>query len=265
MLSADRTDQRHAEPALREAYTRAHAAVARLTELDSTQDDVVATMSHELRTPLTSIAGYLEILTGGDAGPLSPVQGQMLDTMSRNVTRLRTLVEDLILVNSGRRGPLTLARTDTSLPELIRDAVDAATPYARQRDQRIEVRIDGGVGVVPVDGIRLSRAIGALLNNAVKASPVGAPVLVLATGVARGVRIQIADRGGGIPAEELERIFDRFYRTEAANRQAEQGIGLGLSIARDIVEAHGGQLTASSVLGDGSTFTIYLPVPADAP
>ncbi|HYN93319.1 MAG TPA: ATP-binding protein [Pilimelia sp.] len=256
----DISDRQRAEQALRGAYRQEKHTVEQLTELDRVKDDFIDTISHELRTPLTSIAGYLEVLTEGDAGPVPPVQQRMLHTIGRNVGRMRELVADLSVVNGAETRPLALVLEPISLPYLISRTVDAVTPIAQLRQQHITTQIEAGVDVLASDPDHLARAIQALLSNAVKFSPDGAPILLRATAAEDSVWIAVTDRGAGIHAADQVRIFERFYRTEAATRDAAQGAGLGLTIARLVVEAHGGRLTVRSAPGQGSTFTIQLPV-----
>ncbi|WP_141703542.1 ATP-binding protein [Planobispora rosea] len=252
----DITDRRHAEEALRAAYEKEQANVARLRELDQAKNDFIDTVSHELRTPLTTVIGYLEVLANGDAGPVPPHQDRMLRTMARSTTRLQDLVEDLLTVNTMGASQLVLKPVPVPVSELVGQTVRSVEEIIRNRGHRLDVSVTAGS--VNVDREHAVRALRALLSNAIKFSAPGTPITVRASETDGKVAIEVTDVGAGITAEELPRIFDRFYRTRLATEHAVQGIGLGLTIARSIIEAHGGTLTATSALGHGSTFTITL-------
>lgn len=252
-------DRKRGEKALQEALNRERANAARLKKLDQAKDDFVATVSHELRTPLTSMSGYLELLLDGDAGPVPVHQQRMLQTMARNAGRLRALIEDLLLVNQMDAGNLHLELEPTPLHGLVNRAVTAVIGLADARSQRIEVELDPDLGPVLADAAHLERAARALLTNAVKFSPDGAAIRVLGRRTDGEVELAVVDEGVGIEDEDLPRLFDRFFRTTQATRAAVQGAGLGLTIARRIVEEHGGTISVCSKLGRGSTFRIHLP------
>jgi PAS domain S-box-containing protein len=255
----DIRDRHRVEEALREAYEAERATADRLRLLDEAKDEFVATVSHELRTPLTSLSGYLELLLDGDAGPVPVHQQLMLQTMARNAGRLRALIEDLLLINQMRAGSLRLELEPTSLPAVLNRALRSVSSLAEARDQRIEVRLEPAIDAVPADPGHLERAIRALLSNAIKFSPEGGVVLVAGRRGVDGVELSVTDRGVGIAADDLPRLFERFYRTGHAMAEAVQGAGLGLTIARRIIEEHGGSIAVASQPGEGSTFTVVLP------
>ncbi|GIH89961.1 ATP-binding protein [Planobispora siamensis] len=257
----DITDYRRAQEALRTAYERELATVARLKELDEAKTGFIATVSHELRTPLTTLIGYLEVLIDGDAGPVNDRQGRMLQAMNHNAVRLQHLVEDLLAVNTADAGLLTVDPVLVMVGDVLETALEGMAMVSRTRDHTIDVDIDENVGPIEADPVQFSRALRALLSNAVKFSAPGAPVTVRVSSAGDAVSIAVTDTGIGIPEDELPHVFDRFYRTRLAADHAVQGIGLGLTIAKDIVDAHGGTLTATSAPERGSTFTITLPTP----
>ncbi|MBG0817755.1 ATP-binding protein [Planomonospora sp. ID82291] len=264
----DITGRRRAEAALREAYIAEQATVTRLRELDEAKSDFVATVSHEFRTPLTSISGYLEIFTDEDAEPVSERQRRMLQAMVRSTGQLQHLVEDLLAVNTIESGPLAVEPAQVPVRRILDEAVRATAGEARESGGHpVRVRLDADVGSVNADRDLLVRAVGGLLSNAIKFSPAGAPVAVRASAAGENgedVSIAVTDAGAGIEADELPHIFDRFYRARFAKEHAIRGMGLGLSLARTIAQAHGGSLTAASTPGEGSTFTLTLPAAAGA-
>jgi PAS domain S-box-containing protein len=255
----DITDRRRAEAALREAYEAEQATVARLRELDKAKSDFVSTVSHELRTPLTGIAGYLEIFADDGAEPVSERQQRMLHAMARSTRRLQQLVEDLLAVSTIDSGRLSVDAAPVPVRRILDEAVRVGAGRARDGGRAIGVRLDADVGIVNADRGLLVRAVGALLSNAVKFSPADAPVTVHASASGEHVSITVTDAGAGIDSDELPHVFDRFYRARFANEQAIQGMGLGLSLARTIAQAHGGSLTVASTPGKGSAFTLTLP------
>jgi PAS domain S-box-containing protein len=256
----DIRDRRRGEEALREAYEHERANAARLRSLDQAKDDFIATVSHELRTPLTSLSGYLELMLDGDAGTVSEQQHLMLATMAKNAGRLRSLIEDLLLINQMDAGSLQLDLEPTALAGLIRRAVDSVAGLARSRDQRIEVDAEPSLGTVRADAAHLERAIRGLVSNAVKFSPDGGVVRVGGRRLSADVEVSVTDDGVGIDEADLPRLFDRFFRTSQATTAAVQGAGLGLTISRRIVEEHGGTIEVASKPGQGSTFTVRLPL-----
>jgi PAS domain S-box-containing protein len=255
----DIRDRRRGEAALREAYEHERANAERLRALDQAKDDFVATVSHELRTPLTSLSGYLELLLEGDAGVLSEQQRRMLETMAKGAGRLRSLIEDLLLINQMDAGSLRLDLEPTALAGVVRRAAESVAGLAEARDQRIDVDAGPDLGTVLADAAHLERAIRGLVSNAVKFSPDGAVVRVCARRVDGAVEVAVTDEGVGIDEEDLPHLFDRFFRTSQATTAAVQGAGLGLTISRRIVEEHGGTIVVSSKPSQGSTFTVRLP------
>ncbi|GGL46728.1 ATP-binding protein [Planomonospora parontospora] len=255
----DITDRRRAEEALRAAYEQEQATVTRLKELDQAKNDFIATVSHELRTPLTAISGYLEMLLEGDAGPVPPSQQRMLNAMAGGAARLHHLVEELLTANTIDTGKLLITPEPVHVRAVIDRALQSTAELAQRHGHTVDVHLDDDVGHVHADCTHLADALRALLSNAIKSSPPGATVTVHASTAGGTTSISVTDTGVGIPAEELPLVFDRFYRTRLATEQAVQGIGLGLTIARSIAEAHSGTITATSTLGEGSTFTLTLP------
>ncbi|GAA3441986.1 PAS domain-containing sensor histidine kinase [Planomonospora venezuelensis] len=256
----DVTDRQRAERALRESYEKEQATLARLAELDRAKDDFVAMVSHELRTPLTVIIGYLEMFGDGDIGELPVGQrSRMLSTMTHNAMRLRKLIEDLLAVNTVTGGRLEPDPAPVAVAEIVDEAVRETAAETRCGDHEVRVRVDSGLPRVHADRGMLVGAVGALLSNAAKFSASGTPVTVRASAAGEDVSITVIDRGVGIIPDELPQVFERFARARFARDEAIQGVGLGLTIARAVAEAHGGTISASSTPGEGSVFTITLP------
>jgi signal transduction histidine kinase len=228
----------------------------RLRELDRMKDEFVASVSHELRTPLTSISGYLELLR--DDQTLDAEQKRMLEIIDRNADRLQRLVSDLLFVAKAKDADVVGEMSALDLTELARDAVEAAKPRARSGEVTVELR--GGSALLHGDSSRLSQVLDNLLSNAIKFTPGGGHVSVRVAHDRERVRLSVSDTGMGIPEAEQADLFKRFFRTRGANDAVIQGTGLGLSIAKQIVESHGGTIGFTSREGQGTTFTVELPV-----
>jgi signal transduction histidine kinase len=237
-----------------------HRENERLTELDRMKEEFVASVSHELRTPLTSIRGYLELVLEGDAGDLTPEQTDYLRIIDRNTDRLLDLINDLLDVAQAESGRLVLNLEPVNLESLVADAVAGMKPAADARQIGLDLHVaDEHEAAISVDRKRIGQVIDNLLSNAVKFTPTGGNVDVRLRSDNGDARIEVADDGMGIPETEQAQLFERFFRTKAANGQALQGTGLGLAISKGIVEAHGGHITLVSAEGVGTTFSVVLP------
>jgi PAS domain S-box-containing protein len=268
-VAEDVTERRQAADAVQLALQRERRAVEELTALDRAKTDFLSAVSHELRTPLASVLGYAEMLEDGAAGDLSPRQQDLVSRIDRNGRRLLTLIEDLLLNSRIESGQLHLARARCDLGEVVEHAWDGLGPMTQGRDLRLHRQ--AGPGVVPVEGdpAALERAVSNLLSNAVKFTPDGGTVtLSLSTTPPAShpaqAELVVTDTGYGIAAHDLPQVFRRFFRSAEATDKAIQGTGLGLSIVKAIVEGHDGTLHVASTPGQGSTFTMRLPlIPVD--
>jgi PAS domain S-box-containing protein len=232
-----------------------------LTEAERLNDQraqFLAIVSHELRTPLTSIVSFSELIRG-EASGLTPEGRHFLDIIERNADRMLRLVGDLLMLDRLEAGALPLDLNLVSIPGLVAEAVANASPGAAK--QRINVLLDAGVGPpVHGDSRRLLQAFDNLIGNAVKFSHVGGQVRVVASCDGTTWRIDVSDTGIGIPPEDVARLFGPFVRGTNARIAGLPGTGLGLSIVKVLVEMHGGHVDVDSVLDEGSTFNVFLPV-----
>ena len=255
-ITAAKESERYRDELLRQAQRQNE----RLRELDRMKDELVALVSHELRTPLTSIRGYLELLLeeAPEAG-LGATHVDWLNIIDRNAVRLLRLVEDLLLKAQDAAGAITLDRTEVDITAVVEHCIQAGIPVATARGIALEHETEQ-LEPVSADPVRIGQVIDNLVSNALKFTPPGGRVDVRAFAHGAGVRIEVADTGVGIPEDEQERLFERFYRTAQAQSAAVPGAGLGLSIAKAIVEGHGGAISCRSVDGDGTTFVVDLPL-----
>ena len=254
---------------LGQASRREHeltAALAQLRELDRMKDEFIALVSHELRTPLTGIVGFLELLEDPHTSRLDEQQQRFTAAMRRNADRLQRLAADVRVLAGLQVGGLTVPREDTNLADLASRAVSEAGPQAERRRISLTLALpDGPLPPVRGDDTGLIQLIGHLLSNAVKFTPEGGQVRVMVTAEPGWAVLTVADTGIGISAEDQERIFERFYRAPVAGERAIQGSGLGLTICRALVEAHGGTITVQSAAGQGATFRVSLPLGSGPP
>jgi signal transduction histidine kinase len=221
------------------------------------RDAFLAAVSHELRTPLTSVSGFLELL-GDEEDSLGLGGRTYLTAARRGTARLQRIVEDLLLVAQIEAELLELRTEPVDLSELAAAAVEVVRPAAEEKRVAITLDTEGPVPL-EADAARLGQVLDNLLSNAIKYTPTGGAVVLSVSGGNGHRRIEVADNGIGVPHEELGQVFSRFYRASSATRRAIPGTGLGLVIARAIVEDHGGTIALDSREGEGTTVTVTLP------
>jgi len=236
--------------------------VRELEELDRIRNDFVATVSHELRTPLTSIVGEVELLREGERGELSECQGHGVDVIGRNSERLLTLINDLLTLNHIETSVLNLHRTPTAVASLVDGVLNQVEPAATAKSLTISLTCHPATGTVLVDSEQLDRALLNLLTNAVKFTPPGGEVALEAWREQGDLLFRVSDTGLGIPEDEQDRLFTRFFRSSIATHLAIQGTGLGLVIVKRIVEEHGGTIAVASAPDVGTTVTVRIPAEA---
>lgn len=227
-------------------------------EADRMRDELIATVSHELRTPLTSIIGYTELLADLDESELGATARGLVSVIERNAAREMRLVDDL----------LTMAFLDGDRLRIVREPMDLAAVARRVAGDQLAAAEEAGlrlrvqtspVPAVSGDFYRLVQVVENLVTNAVKFTPSGGEVSMSVVDRGDHVVLAVADTGVGIGEDETARVFERLYRTPSAVAAHTQGAGLGLSIVRKIVEAHGGEVTVESTVGVGTTFRMSLP------
>jgi signal transduction histidine kinase len=232
----------------------------RLAELDRMKAEFISVASHELKTPLNVIGGYAELLDDGVYGPLEEKQHEALQSIQDQTRTLTDLVNQLLDLSRIEAGGFRVELMDVQSSELFGAVRRMFEPLAKQKNIAFDVVVDDDFPrVLRADPDRLrNEVLGNLLSNAFKFTPEGGSIRLEAhDGTEDRVRLDVRDSGGGIPQDELQHIFDKFYQVGPEARV--QGSGLGLAIAREIVEAHGGDISAESARGKGTTFHIVLP------
>jgi signal transduction histidine kinase len=239
-------------------YPRHAGEIAdRMRQLDRMKDSFLAGVSHELRTPLASIRGYLEMLQADGFDP--ETSQRFLTVMQRNSDRLMRLIDDLLTVARLNDGGLELDLVELDLAELAHQVATACRPLAEHRDVTLHNLMDRPV-LARGDSRRLGQALNHLIVNAIEFTSPGGEITVRSTGDDEP-ELVITDTGVGIPAAELPRVFDRFFRSAATDRTTTPGPGLGLSIVNLIIEAHHGSIHLDSEPGVGTTVRLTLPKP----
>ena len=240
----------------------AYKDVTDYVNLLKVKDEFLASVSHELRTPLTSIMGYVDLLIERD--DLPPEVQQHLAVVERNSTRLLSLVADLLHTAQIDQGPMQVVRQPADLAEIARQSVGAAEPHALGAGIKVELHTPDELWA-SVDAQRIAQVFDNLISNAIKYTPQGGRVSVGLSLDLDRVVIEVADTGIGIEASDRDRLFTRFFRARDAEARSIQGVGLGLSVLKSIVDSHGGRVEVDSQLGVGSTFRVRLPLEMPTP
>jgi signal transduction histidine kinase len=231
--------------------------VTKFRLLDDAKNNLVGTVSHELKTPLTSLRLSVYLLLESNLGPLTADQRELLETARDGADRLLRIINDLLDLSRLEAGVSSLNRTEVGLCELLGDMAREMKPLVEAAAQVIVIDCPKEAGGVWVDRDRIRHVFINLLSNASKYSPAGANITLYARPSDPGfARCGVRDQGPGIPPESAARVFDRFYRVPG---QTKMGAGLGLTIAREIVVAHGGSIACTSEVGVGSDFYFVLP------
>ncbi len=231
-----------------------------LAHANNLRRQMTADIAHDLRTPLSVIQGYTEAL---DEGKL-PGNSEIYGSMHKQVLHLNRLVEDLRTLSLADAGQLSLYPQDVAPRDILEHSVLVYAPQAEQQQVTLNLDIPDILPRIIVDPDRIVQILGNLISNALRHTPSGGEIRLAARSIRSNLVIEVQDTGAGIPKEDLPYVFDRFYKGDKSRSESGES-GLGLAIARSIVEAHKGHISVSSVSGQGTTFTISLPVPQQTP
>ncbi len=256
----DRSFPIHAESGAIDCVAGIAEDITERKRIERMKDEFISVVSHELRTPMTSVHGALKLLGTGRLGILSPQGKNMLAIATRNSERLKNLIDDILSLERLQGNQLAVNQRRCLAPDLVAAALELVQPLAQQTRIAIDT---AGVGEVAVwaDRELLVQVAVNLLSNALKFSPPDATVTVTATQEGEEVWLAVSDRGSGIPADQLEAIFERFYQIDPSDSRQRGGSGLGLTICRQIVSLHQGRIWAESEPGVGSRLTVALASP----
>jgi signal transduction histidine kinase len=246
---------------LQEKNLRLEDSYARLKELDRLKSNFLATMSHELRTPLTSVIGYSEMMLEGLGGPLTAEQREYLGIIMEKGENLLQLITSILDISKIEAGRVRLVLSEVDASQVMRDAVATLLPVARKKGIRVACE-PAALPRIMADRDKLRQCLVNLCSNAVKFTPAGGSITVRGDLAGERLALHVADTGIGIAEEHLAKVFDVFYQVDGSSTREYGGAGLGLSIVRSFVEAHGGEVTVRSNPGQGSTFTLLLPIRA---
>ena len=253
-------------------------AFDRLKELDELKNNFLATVSHELRTPLTSIIGYSEMLIEGMAGELNQEQQDFTSTIHEKGRQLLELITALLDISKLQNGRLSIVRSDFDMGVLIRDVAQTVAPMVDKRGLRLSVQLEAGLPLLFGDEGRLRQVLVNLTDNAMKFSPKGGSVEIIAKATQMGrtpeasegmvlfggkqpaIQVRVSDRGKGIADSQKDKIFDAFYQIDSGTTREAEGTGLGLSIVQRLVHAHQGQVHVEDNEPTGTVFVVTLPL-----
>lgn len=255
LQSANRTLERRVE----ERTAELQKALERVSELSQLKANFISNISHELRTPLTHIKGYLELLVTESLGPVGEEQKHALQVSQQSANRLETLIEDLIMVSLASRGELSLKQEEVDIRRIANLAVKSSLTKAAERGVNLQAVIDEDVPTVQADSQKIAWVLHQLIDNGIKFTASGGSVVVSVKREGENlVIVSVTDMGIGIPASRLNDIFEPFHQLDGSSTRHYGGTGLGLSLVRQIVEAHGSMIEVQSVEGRGSSFRFPL-------
>jgi signal transduction histidine kinase len=261
LRSALTATNRNLEQRVKDRTAELNEALQRLSELSQMKANFVATISHELRTPLTHIKGYLELLVTESLGSISEEQRHALQVSQRSTSRLESMIEDLIMFSLATRGEMSMNMDVVDVRRLASLTAKFALPKGEERGVQVSAVVDESAPDVQADSEKIGWVLNQLLDNGIKFTPSGGRVVVSVKEEGNNlVMLSVSDTGIGIPSNKLNEIFEPFHQLDGSSTRHYGGTGLGLSLVRQIVEAHGSLLDVQSVEGKGSVFKFPLLV-----
>jgi two-component system, NarL family, sensor histidine kinase BarA len=244
---------------LQEKNSKLEESYAKLKELDRLKSNFLATMSHELRTPLTSVIGYSEMMLEGLGGPLTAEQREYVGIIMEKGENLLQLITSILDISKIEAGRVRLVLSEVDASQLMRDAVATLVPLARKKGIKVSCE-PATLPRVQADRDKLRQCLVNLCSNAVKFTAAGGTIVVRAEVQGEQLALDVTDTGIGISEDHLPKVFDVFYQVDGSSTREYGGAGLGLAIVKSFVEAHGGEVRVRSAPGQGSTFTLVLPI-----
>jgi len=259
LRNALQSSNRTLEQRVKERTSELNEALQRLSELSQMKANFVANISHELRTPLTHVKGYLELLVTESLGNISEEQRHALQVSQRATTKLESIIDDLIMFSLASRGEMSMRLDKVDIRRIVSLAAKSALSKAEDRGVQVLVSAHEHIPPVQADSEKIGWVINQLLDNGIKFTPSGGSVVINIKEEGHNlVLVSVTDTGIGIPSTRLKEIFEPFHQLDGSSTRHYGGTGLGLSLVRQIIEAHGSLLDAQSVEGKGSTFKFPL-------
>jgi signal transduction histidine kinase len=259
LRSALQASNRSLERRVEERTAELQKALERVSELSQLKANFIANISHELRTPLTHIKGYIELLISASLGPLTDEQKHALEVSQQSTIRLETLIDDLIMVSMASRGELSIKQSAVDICRLVNLTVKSYGGVARRREVHLQAAVEENMPLVQADSQKIAWVLGQLVDNGIKFTPSGGSVTISIKREGENlVIVSVIDTGIGIPSNRLQDIFESFHQLDGSSTRQYNGTGLGLSLVRQIVEAHGSMLEVQSMEGHGSAFKFPL-------
>lgn len=236
--------------------------ITKQKELDSLKSNFVANVTHELRTPLVALDKSLSLMLDGEAGQLSQTQEQFLSIAQRNLKRLSILINDLLDLSKLEAGKMEVKLQPASINNVIQEAMDTLDDWAKTKSITLEKSIEDAIPEIEIDADRINQVLNNLVGNAIKFTPTGGKIILEArlSDSKRSLEVSVQDTGIGIASEDLSKIFSKFYQCGERMISDVNGTGIGLSIAKEIVELHGGKIWAESEVNKGTKFIFALPL-----
>lgn len=265
LRSALQAANRTLERRVQERTAELQAAIERVSELSQLKANFISNISHELRTPLTHVKGYVELLITESLGPITDEQKHALQVSQQSSAKLESLIEDLIMVSLASRGELSVKLADMDIARIVNLAVKSFSGKALDREIDLKAEVGDNVPFVQGDSQKISWALSQLIDNAVKFTSTGGSVIVSIKREGENlVVVSVTDTGIGIAHARLKEIFEPFHQLDGTSTRRYGGTGLGLSLVRQIIEAHGSMVDVQSTEGHGTTFKFPLLAVAGA-
>jgi signal transduction histidine kinase len=236
------------------------ASNAQLQRLDEAKDEFVSMASHQLRTPLTSVKGYISMLADGDAGKITPRQKTLLKEAFTSSERMVQLINDFLNVSRLRTGKFVIEQTKVELGELVLEQVESLKPTAKTRDLKLSFRTPAKFPSLMLDAAKIRQVVMNFIDNSLYYAKPNTEVKIKLSQKGKNVEFTVTDHGIGVPEAEQRRLFNKFFRASNARKQRPDGTGVGLFLAKKVIDAHDGEIIFKSQEGKGSTFGFSLPV-----
>ena len=248
------------EQRVKERTAELQQALQKITELNQLKTNFISNISHELRTPLTHMIGYLELMRDGSLGPLTDDQTHGIGVLLKSYNRLHSLIDDLIQFSLLSQGEMSISQKPVSIAAIIENATVHAGNAAKEKEINLTITNDTPEIQVYADTDKISWVLGELIENSIKFNHPGGKVLVKATADKGVVTFEVIDNGIGIEKEKMKELFVPFHQLDGSSTRQHGGTGIGLALAKQIIDAHGSQLRAKSVIHKGSSFQFNLPI-----